>query len=124
MAEAESKAAGFNSMVSMLRQLCATDRFAKLVEALPPETAELLRRPPLPVTWIPNRHTRAVLNAACKLAFDGNVRSIVDLSRRARMSDLGTLYKFFVRLSSVEFALSRAAKMYGTYTRNNGVLAV
>ena len=124
MEDAESKAAGFNSTVAMLRQMCSPERFGALETELPSDTAELVRRPPLPVAWIPNRHVRALQNTALRVAFDGDARAVADLSRRARLEDLGSIYRFFVRLSSVEFALSRAAKMYTTYTRNNGILEV
>jgi hypothetical protein len=123
MADPESKAAGFNSTVATLREIVPA-QFEAIVTALPSETAELVRRPPLPVAWIHGRHVRAVLEAACRVAFGGDVRAVVDLSRRARIADMSSIYRFFVRLSSVEFALSRAAKMYTTYTRNNGDLAV
>jgi hypothetical protein len=124
MAQAESKAAGFNSTVAMLREMCPPERFRALEQALPPETVELVRRPPLPLTWIPNRHIRVLQNAAWRVAFRGDLRPMVELSRRARLADLGTIYRLFVRLASAEFALSRAAKLYTTYTRNNGTLEV
>jgi hypothetical protein len=124
MSGAESKAAGFNSTVSMLREMCTPEQLAAVLSALPPETADLVRTPPLPVTWIPNRHVRILQSTAVRVAFDGNVRKMVDLSRRARLADLGTIYRYFVRLASAQFAIERAAKMYTTYTRNNGSLTV
>jgi hypothetical protein len=124
MAEAESKGAGFNSTVNALRELCGPEKFRALLATLPAETVELINRPPLNVAWIPNRHVRVLQNNACRVAFDGDARPMVEVSRRARLADLSSIYRFFVRFASVEFALSRAAKMYSTYTRNNGVLEV
>lgn len=124
MAEPESKAAGFNSTVAMLRQVCSPSRFRALESSLPAETVELLHRPPLPLVWIHNRHIRVLQDRAWRIAFDGDERQIVELSRRARLADLGTIYRFFARLASAEYALSRAARMYTTYTRNNGTLEV
>ncbi len=124
MGDAESKAAGFNSTVAMLRQMVGAEKMREIEAALPKETVELLRHPPVPVEWIPNRHVRALQTTAVRVGFDGDVRKMVELSCRARLADLGTIYRYFVRLASVEFAVSRAAKMYGTYTRENGTLEV
>lgn len=123
MGDPESKANGFLSALRELHAM-APERAEAVVAALSEETVALVRRPPLPVEWIPTRRLHDLLEAAHRVAFDGDLRKITELARRVLLADLKTVYKIFIRMFSAEFALSRAAKIYTTYTRNNGTLEV
>jgi hypothetical protein len=116
----ELKAAGFNSAVNALRVLSTPADFDKMVDALPPETAELVRHPPLAVAWLPNEHFSALIETACRVVFGGDETRIEEVARRAMSLDLKTIYKIFVRLASPQFVVERATKLWQTYTRNNG----
>jgi hypothetical protein len=123
MPESESKASGFNSSVRALKELYP-QKFEAFVAALPPETAALLRTPPLSMSWISSRHFVALLVTALHVLFGGDPEKATEVARRAIANDLGTVYRIFIRLASPAFVLERAGKIYATYTRNNGRLRV
>jgi hypothetical protein len=123
MSAAESKASGFTSAVRALRELHPQE-FDALVAALPPETAALVRTPPLPMAWIPARHFVALIETAARVVWGGDPDPATEIARRALANDLGTLYRIFIRLASPNFVLERAGKIYATFTRNNGALRV
>jgi uncharacterized protein (TIGR02265 family) len=124
MAEAEFKAAGLISMLRMLREMVGAEAYDALEAALPPDTRELVRQPPLAMSWLPNRHFDLVVERALVGPFGGDTRKVVELAQRAMIDDLNSVYRVFIRLLSPEFVLRRAAKIYGQYTRNNGVFTV
>ena len=124
MADPESKAVGFNSLVAVLREQVPASTMAALVQALPPETAHLVEHPPLPVRWLAQTHTFALMRAACDRVFGGDEEKTSELAQRAVVRDLNSLYRLFIRLSSPEFVIGRAAAMWQTYWRNNGAVRV
>jgi hypothetical protein len=117
----ETKGSAFISAVSALKKM-APDRFEKFLETLSPEAAALMRRPPLPVTWVPADHWFAILEAAHKHLFDGDETKMFEFGRLTLLSDLKTIYRFFIRFMSPQFVIDRAAKLWETYTRNSGHL--
>jgi uncharacterized protein (TIGR02265 family) len=57
-------------------------------------------------------------------AFAGELRRVTEVARLSIGNDLNTIYRVFIRFSSPEFVLERAAKLFSTYNRNNGSLTV
>ena len=124
MAEPEFKVAGLLSMVRTLREMIGEPAWQALLEGLPADTRELIRQPPLAMSWAANHHFDRVVEAACAGPFGGDLTRVTELAKRAMLGDLSTVYRVFIRLASPDFVLKRAAKIYETYTRNNGQFRV
>jgi hypothetical protein len=84
--ESESKASGFNGAVRALQQLSTPAEFERLMMNLPAETRELVRRPRLPVSWMPQRHFRDLLATADRELFKGDPAKLAEWGRRAKLS--------------------------------------
>ncbi|MGZ3405304.1 MAG: hypothetical protein ACXVAN_02590 [Polyangia bacterium] len=118
-----AKAAGFNSVVAVLRDdLLGADAFAAVVGKLPPATAEAIKSPPLPVSWIPCERYGDLVSSALVHGFGGNEERLVEMGRRAFLHDLKTVYRVFIKLMSPGFVIDRATKLWLTYNRDNGLL--
>jgi hypothetical protein len=118
--EPESKGSGFASAVAILRKSVQPELFERVVAALPAETAELVRRPPLPVAWIAVRHFPQLLVAVHAHAFGDDERKYEEWGRQALLADLRTIYKVFIRFLSPQFVIERGTKLWETYARNQG----
>ncbi|HWE29637.1 MAG TPA: hypothetical protein VHB97_16625 [Polyangia bacterium] len=120
MGEAESKGSGFTSAVTILRKMLAADKLERIVASLSTETAELVRRPPLPVAWIGVQHFPELVRAVRADGFGGDEKKFEEWGRQAMLNDLRTIYKMFIRFLSPQFVIERGAKLWQTYTRNQG----
>jgi hypothetical protein len=120
--EPQTKANNFNTCVGTLRRLVGDDAFARVVAALPSETRAVVQKPPLATTWVPTRHFAAVIETAGRELFGGDEERVVDWSRQAVRSDLRTVYKMFIRFLSPAFIVERAARLWTTYTLDNGTM--
>jgi hypothetical protein len=119
-----AKGAGFNSIVAILRdELLSAEEFAGFVRKLPPETAEAIQTPPLPMEWIPCARYGDLLSGLLKHAFRGDEERVVELGRRAFLYDLKTLYRVFIKLMSPGYVIDRASRIWLTYNRDNGALS-
>jgi hypothetical protein len=118
-----AKAAGFNSVVAVLRDaLLGPDEFGAVMARLPAETAEAIRSPPLPVQWIPCERYGDLVATALKYGFAGDEEKLVEMGRRAFLHDLKTLYRVFIKFMSPSYVIRRASSLWLTYNRNNGLL--
>lgn len=122
MAEPEGKGSGFIGLLNTLRAMVPEDAYARLVRSVPEDTAELMRKPPLPVAWIPSRHFYEVLEAAARQIFGGDESQVSEVGRRALHADLKGVYRMFVRLLSPGWVIERGTRLWETYSRNNGRL--
>lgn len=120
MAEPESKGSGFASAITVLRRMVPADALDRLIESLPPETAELVRKPPLPVAWIASSHFRVLSAAVSRDLFGGDEKKLEEWGRQAMLNDLRGMYKMFIRFLSAQFVIERAAKLWDQYSRNQG----
>jgi hypothetical protein len=118
--EPESKGSGFASGVAILRKMLPGDAMERVIATLPPETAELVRRPPLPVAWIAAHHFPELARAVRAQAFGGDERKFEEWGRQAMIADLRTVYKMFIRFLSPQFVIERGAKLWAQYARNQG----
>ncbi len=120
MGAAESKGSGFTSAVTILRKMLPVEALEHVLGALSTETAELVRHPPLPVAWIGVGHFPELVRAVKAHGFGGDERKFEDWGRQAILVDLRTIYKMFIRFLSPQFVIERGAKLWKTYTRNQG----
>lgn len=118
----EAKASGFNSMVAAARNLLGPEAWDRVVRRLPPSTAALVLTPPLPVTWIPVAQYGEVVSTLLTHGFGGDEKRMVELGRRAFLSDVSTIYRVFIKLMSPQHVIERGTKLWLTYNRNNGSL--
>jgi hypothetical protein len=124
MGDAEVKAAGFNSQLEAMKKVGGEAAWPRFIAALTPETRALVDRPPMAMTWLPARHAVEVDNKGVELLFGGDAQRMIDVGRENFRQDLGTVYRFFVRIASPQYVAARAATIYQTYTRNNGSMRV
>jgi hypothetical protein len=122
MGEPETKGSGFLAIVNTLRVMLPEEAFERVVRALPADTAELVRKPPLPVAWVHSRHFFDVVGAAARVAFGGDEERLLEVGRRAMQGDLKTVYKMFIKLFSPGFVIERGTRLWQTYSRNSGHL--
>jgi hypothetical protein len=120
--EPQAKATNFNSMALSLRKMLDADSFARVVASLSPATRQMVETPKLPMSWIPTRAFMELLDAAGRIGFAGDEARVEEMARRAVGGDMRTVYKMFIRMFSPQFVMERAAKLWGTYTRNNGTM--
>jgi hypothetical protein len=120
MGEPESKGSGFVSLVGTLKSVLPAETMDRLIAALPPETAERVRKPPLPVVWMPARQFFDVLEATARVAFAGDDEKMMDVGRRAIQGDMKTMYRMFIKLFSPGFVIERGTRLWDTYSRNFG----
>jgi hypothetical protein len=120
--DVETKAVGFNSAVRGIRAIAGEESFAQMVKMLPAETAALIERPPLPVSWLSPIHFELLSTHAFKLCFEGREEPLLQAAKKAMKDDLSTLYKVFIRLLSPQYVIERGTKIWDTYNRNNGSL--
>jgi hypothetical protein len=116
----ESKGSGFASAVATLRKMLPPEMLERVIAPLSAETAELVRRPPLPVAWIGIGHFPELLTSVRAHAFGGDEAKYEEWGRQAMLIDLRTIYKVFIRFLSPQFVIERGAKLWQTYTRNQG----
>jgi hypothetical protein len=120
--EPRSKANNFNTCVATLLRLVGDERFARVVDKLGPETQAMVRKPPLATTWIATRNLAALIETAGRELFGGDETKIVDWARQTVGTDLRTVYRFFIRFMSPSFVIERAARVWSTYTQDNGTM--
>jgi hypothetical protein len=122
--EPMAKGAGFNSLVAVVKdKFLSAEELARLVRKLPPETAEAVQSPPLPMAWIPCARYGDLLSGLLEHAFRGDEERIVELGRLAFLYDLKTLYRVFIKLMSPGFVIDRASRLFQTYNKDNGALS-
>lgn len=120
MGQPASKGSGFASAVATLRKLVSPETMERVIAPLSAETAEFVRRPPLPVAWIDVSHFPELLVSVRAHAFGSDEAKYEDWGRQAMLSDLRTIYKVFIRFLSPQFVIDRGTKLWQTYTREQG----
>jgi hypothetical protein len=118
--EPESKGSGFTSAILVLRRMLPVEQLEAVMAPLSAETAELVRHPPLPVAWIPMHHFPELVRSVRAHGFGGDEVKFEEWGRQAMLSDLRGIYKMFIRFLSPQFVIERGAKLWQTYTRNQG----
>lgn len=124
MAVPSSKAAGFITVVNVLREECDPADFARYAAALPAATAALVEVAPMAIAWLPIDHFYALVDTAQAVLFGGKDERVVAVGHRSIGRDVGTLYRAFVRLASPEYVMSRTAQLWGAYNRDHGTVTV
>jgi hypothetical protein len=113
--ERGSKAAGLASYLAVLRDTLDGAQWDDYLARLPADTRRIVLEPPLPMTWIPDRHFQAALDAAAELV---TLQKMFEIGREQMRRDMGTVYRVFIAMATMDRLLTRAAAIYGTYTRN------
>ncbi len=119
---AELKGTGFASATAALREVAGETAFTRMVATLPPATQALVHKPPLPMTWVEAVRFAELLQAAARELLANDERRAQAAARVAMGNDLRGVYKIFIRLLSPTYVISRGAKMWDTYARNNGTM--
>ena len=119
---AELKGTGFASATAALREVAGETAFSRMVPLLPPATQALVNRPPLPMTWVEAVRFAELLDVAARELLANDERRAQAAARVAMGNDLRGVYKIFIRLLSPTYVISRGAKMWDTYQRNNGTV--
>lgn len=124
MAEPEGKAAGFITVSELLREAASPDDWRDYLAALPPDIAKLVEHPPFPSAWLPSRVFFTMLDIAGQKLMRNDPQRAFELGRQQMRRDLTGIYRIFIRIASPQYVIERAAKIWGTYTRNAGEFRV
>lgn len=120
MPQPEVKAQAFLSRIESLRALLPADELAALLAAIPQEIAELVRHPPLAMSWVPALHWAALIESTHRLAFHGDDARVLAWGRDAMTRDLNTVFRVLLRMATPVFMAKRASSMFDQSNRNNG----
>jgi hypothetical protein len=116
------KAAGFNSLIRVVRHKVSEPAFDRFAMCLPNATRELIGRPPLAISWIPLETSAPVYEVLHEQLFARDDSMMFELGRRQLRADMTGIYRLLMRVTTPEFVATQAAKIYGNYTRNCGTL--
>lgn len=118
------KAAGVNSVISVLASMVAPAAFQAWSRQLPPATLSLIERPRLPQSWVPLEDINPLWTSSLTGLFGGDLSKLFELGRLQLRADMSGIYRVFLRVASPGFVADRAAAIYGVYGQNCGSLAV
>jgi hypothetical protein len=118
--QASSQAVGFASCITVLRQMCDKHTYLAFLAALDPETRAIVEAPPDADTWLPLTHWMRFLETAHLIAFSGSDDKITELSELGMMPDMQRIQTRAMRFTSPQFVITRAAKLWQSFCRNNG----
>jgi hypothetical protein len=124
MAAPELKAAGFNSLVAVLRTMVPPPDFAAYVDGLPKPCAALIREPPLAVSWVPLADVEPVFSRSFVDLFHRDPARMFELGRLQLRADMTGIYRMFLRIASPQFVTARTADIYRMYARECGTMRV
>lgn len=116
----EIKAAGFNSIIDVAREMAGPAAFARFVDTLPAHTADFIHHPRLATAWLPLAESSDFTERLLADLFAGDTDKMYELARRQFLRDLSTVYRIFIRLGSVSFIARRVSNLYTTYVRDAG----
>jgi hypothetical protein len=122
MAEPEVKAQAFLSRIDALRAMLSTDELETLLTQVPPDVAELVRHPPLAMTWVDARKWARLIADAHRLSFKGDDVKVMEWGRNSMSRDLNTVFRALLSLASPLFMAKRATSMFDQLNRNNGTM--
>jgi len=120
----ELKAAGLNSLLTVLARMVPPKVFEGWLHTLPTTTEELLTRPRYAQEWVPLEHINPLYVAALADLFGGDTSRMFELGRQQLRNDMTGMYRVFLRVASPAFVASRTGAIYGVYARHCGTLRV
>jgi len=118
----ETKASGFLSSLAAIRKMATPAAIETMTARLPSDIAELVRKPPLPVAWLPSELWFGLIYGAFDHLFEKDEQKMYEMGRLALLGDLRGVYKVFVKLLSPQFVIDRGTRLWDTYARNSGQL--
>ena len=122
MADELFKAIGFSSGVPVWRELLGESDWELTVRELPASTRELLRDPPLASAWISAEAAYGFSYTVARLFGPRGLHLLEEHGKICVERDIRGIYKPFLRVLTVNFAMTRAGAMYEQYSRNAGRL--
>ena len=124
MSVPELKAAGLNSLCTVMTRLVPPGAFEAWMRTLPASTADLFTRSRYAQEWVPLEHANLLYVSALADLFGGDTEKIFEAGRLQLRNDLTGIYRVFLRVASPAFVAERAGAIYSVYARNCGTLSV
>jgi hypothetical protein len=124
MSVPELKAAGLNSLCTVMARLAPPGAFDAWLRTLPASTAELFTRSRYAQEWVPLEHAHLLYVSALADLFGGDTNKIFEAGRLQLRNDLTGIYRVFLRVASPAFVAERTAAIYAVYYRSCGTLSV
>lgn len=122
MAEELFKAIGFTSGVSVWRELLGAEDWELTLRELPASTRELVHHPPFASAWISAEAAYGFSYTVARLFGPRGLQMLEQHGKICVERDVRGIYKAFLRVMTVDFAMARAGAMYEQYSRNAGRL--
>jgi len=121
----ETKGTSVLAAINYVKKYHGEDGYERFLEALEPESREILTHRILPSAWYPLRPAFIEpIRVTCDQFYHGSEEGARQLGRHAADEGLTGLYKVFVRFGSVEFLVKRASKIFPTYYRPSAMETV
>jgi hypothetical protein len=112
----EVKGTAIVTMPMFIRERFGEAGHATWLAALEPEAQKAFREPILPSNWYPLKATfTEPSRIMCRLFFAGNLRGAWENGRYSAAYGLRGIYKFFVKLGTVDFIIKKASIILPTY---------
>ncbi len=118
------KAAGVNSLVTLLLERAPAERLAPWQRSLPPETASIVTQRRLASEWLPVEAVAPLYETALKMLFNDDANILYEVGRQQLRNDLSGIYRVFLRVASPHYVADKTAQIYSVYAQHCGTLEV
>jgi hypothetical protein len=95
-------------------------QYAAFLQTLAGATRAVIESPPESATWLPAEHCVNMLDAAHRVALAGDAERVAALSEASMNFEIRRLASSAMRLSTPQFAITRAIKLWDICTRHSG----
>lgn len=116
------KGTGWLAARDYLVQVHGAECIEKIRRTLSPEDQALFAKPVLPISWLDYGAYMRFMLAADRLLGRGDTRLLSDASTFNAKKDLGGIYKFFISLTSPEFIINNAGRVWNQYYNRGRVI--
>lgn len=101
-------------------------RYSEWLKSLPPTSREIIEKPIYATTWYPLMESVIIpTQKVADLFYNGeHTKAAREIGRFSSDIALKGIYKFFVRISSPQFVLSRASSIFSTYYQPSDIKVI
>lgn len=117
-----SKGAGFLTLKEVWTEILSGDELRLVVASMDEEARNYWNRPPLAVTWMPQRPAFALHRRIEQSLGPRALPLAEEVARRIMHRNFSGLYKALIRMATIDYVITRAEKYYTQYTKNQGTL--
>jgi hypothetical protein len=117
-----SKGAGFLTLKEVWTEILPAADLALVVASMDEEARAVWNRPPLAVTWMPQRPAFELHRRIEQCLGPRALPLAEEVARRIMHRNFSSVYKVLIRMATIDYVITRAEKYYTQYTKNQGTL--